>query len=76
MAAKKVCRVSRSLDVGEKRRELAKSPVLGCKVGNEGRGKAEAQRQHKAGCGGLATSEIWAARPLLFGSQDPDCLNT
>lgn len=41
---------------------------IGCKVGNEGRGKAEAQRQHKAGCVGWQPVKFGLARPHLFGN--------
>ncbi|KAL2145931.1 hypothetical protein VTI28DRAFT_5805 [Corynascus sepedonium] len=42
------CEVVRSLDVLERGLEREKFTVLGCKVGNEGRGKAEAQRSDNA----------------------------
>ena len=60
---------------GERRRERAKSPVLGCKVGNKGRGKAEAQRSDNnhggmRGCGcGRRPVKLGLARPLKRGRE-------
>lgn len=74
MGAKSL-RVVRSLDVGERRRERAKSPVLDAKLEmREGARPKRSEATTQGGMHGRATSEIWPARRCPFGT--PLKLNT